>query len=656
MNRGYRSIRVLVYTAALLFSIQSPLLSQSNTQTESRGVGVHDETQPVNPGRYIVSVIGIDNYKNWPKLHNAVSDAVGFQETLTKQAGFIAPIPPLTNENATRDAILSLIQDRLRTELQPDDNLVLFFAGHGHTRVDQVGTKKLETGFIVPVNSDFGKNEQWSEYIEMEELLKNIGKLPARHILVVLDSCFSGFALGGSVESFRSAPRYQQDLAARVSRKVITSAHLDQLAQDSGSLPGHSLFTGMFIDGMTKGELDLDQDGFVTSSEIGLGLQQMVGQFSQSKQTPDFGSFYLDDRGEMILPVKSSATASRASSGPAPPCYTIQTRYPKVMPFSLKNSLEAQSFLYWFYIEVANNCATPLHLRIDFKVRRGPAVTPKDDVPAQYTVFPGKVLSQKVDPLLEFISADVEGTLEVIWGIRNEMDTLLETGTASIELLPKNTLDWDLATPEGKPVSREFLLASLSAWTTSPDSKLKSLATQLLKNVPTSDNASTYASDWFLHCFTELVQSRKIKIGSLNSFPPAKQEAIQTPAQILDAGFADPIEATLLFAALTNTVARQLDTRTGMIVLEGGTQPPEVLLAWTSGDNTWRAVDLQHAVASGFEQNRQQSTDRLSALIQAEPRLLESLAQTGVYFAENGTTTALNFDAAKRNFHIQGLP
>ncbi|MCC3473793.1 MULTISPECIES: GUN4 domain-containing protein [unclassified Microcoleus] len=259
------------------------------------------EFEPVNQGRSLVVTIGINEYVHWQKLKNAVQDAIGLQQTLIDKLGFSAPIPPLLNEAATKAAIESIIEDRLREELQENDNLVLFFAGHGHTRVDKLGGKVVgETGFIVPVEAQ-GPKEYWSDYIKIDPLLQSISRLPARHILVILDSCHSGFALGEAMNSFRDAVRYEKDLSSRISRKVITSARREQLALDGGPIFGHSLFTGTLIDGLNWGKADLDGNGLITSSELGLFIQQQVAQASKSAQTPDFGSFYFDDRGEMII-------------------------------------------------------------------------------------------------------------------------------------------------------------------------------------------------------------------------------------------------------------------------------------------------------------------------------------------------------------------
>jgi Caspase domain len=257
-------------------------------------------------GRSVVAVIGIDQYKYWPRLKNAVSDALGVQRRLIEQFGFVEAFPPLINERATRDAILSVTNDQLRQFVQEGDDLLLFFAGHGHTRESQIGKRKVADGYLVPVDAHVGTDERWSEYVAIEPLLIEIAKLPARHVLVILDACHSGFALGDAMKAFRGgAERYSDDLASRVSRKVITSAMHDQLAQDGGPIAGHSLFAGTLIDGLNWGGADLDGNGFVTSSELGLYLQQSVAQASESLQTPDFGSFHLDDRGELCLSLKS---------------------------------------------------------------------------------------------------------------------------------------------------------------------------------------------------------------------------------------------------------------------------------------------------------------------------------------------------------------
>ena len=274
------------------------------THLQRKLLPVEVEIESVKQGRSLIVTIGINDYANWQKLKNAVQDAIGFQQALIDKLGFLAPIPPLIDSAATKDAIEALVTDQLRDVLEEDDSLLLFFAGHGHTRVEE----HSETGFIVPIDARRpDPKEYWSDYIRLSHWLEEIAELPARHILVILDSCHSGFALGESASSFRDAVRYQQDLIHRRSRKVITSAQREQPALDNGPIPEHSLFTGTLIHGFSRGEADLEGNGLITGSELGLFVQQRVAQASSSAQTPDFGSFHLDDRGEMIFSLRNQS-------------------------------------------------------------------------------------------------------------------------------------------------------------------------------------------------------------------------------------------------------------------------------------------------------------------------------------------------------------
>ncbi|WP_058998555.1 caspase family protein [Leptolyngbya sp. NIES-2104] len=263
------------------------------------------EPEPVKQGRSLVVVIGINTYAHWRTLNNAVQDALGLQQALIDKLGFTAPIAPLIDAAATQEAIEALIEEQLHELLKEDDSLVLFFAGHGHTRIAQ----DSEVGYIIPVDARMPDEdrEHWSDYIRLNHWLEEVAELPARHILVILDACHSGVALGSAANIYRSAERFRADISRDRSRKVITSAKQDQLALDGGPVPGHSLFTGTLINGFNWGESDIDGNGFITSSELGLYLQQKVGQASGSTQTPEFGAFHRDEQGEMVISLRNQS-------------------------------------------------------------------------------------------------------------------------------------------------------------------------------------------------------------------------------------------------------------------------------------------------------------------------------------------------------------
>lgn len=260
-------------------------------------------------GENYLFVVGIDKYQKWLTLGNAVSDARGIVKVLTENFGFTLPVPPLYDEKATRKNIEESLEQVRRT-LSRDDNLVIFFAGHGHTRTDSIGEElAIESGYLIPVDGAGLQEDKLNTYLKIDHLLNLFSLYPARHVTLILDACHSGLALGGEAESYRSAVEYAQNLESKISRRVLTSARADQLASDVGPLPNHSLFTGTMIEGLRTGKADIDKNGLITSSELGLYLEQEVSDYSNGNQIPDFGSFRLDDRGEMIFELNSNSPA-----------------------------------------------------------------------------------------------------------------------------------------------------------------------------------------------------------------------------------------------------------------------------------------------------------------------------------------------------------
>jgi uncharacterized protein len=311
---------------------------QANPQYE---VTVKSDPATGPHGHHYVVSIGIDHYQNWPILKNAVSDATGFAKLLTGSFGFEYAVEPLTEKDATRDHINSLIDDELRTKLKPDDDLIIFFSGHGTTRKPRAGYPTNSAGFIVPVEARAPSDvEHWNDYIGIDQFLETVSSLPSRHILVILDSCHSGIALGSHfVNRTPDGNHFEKDMRARVSRNVIVSARDDQLSADAGPISGHSLFTGLMIKGLTTGQADASKVGFITATQLGAYLQYVVGFAANSHQTPQFGAFDRDAGGELIIPLGSGAATA-----------TVQP--PSVIEFNqLELSelarIKANSRIYW---------------------------------------------------------------------------------------------------------------------------------------------------------------------------------------------------------------------------------------------------------------------------------------------------------------------
>lgn len=302
---------------------------RSSTSPGAASRSSAEEEKPKQSGQTYVVTIGIDRYQRYGRLHNAVNDARGALEVFTG-LGFKHKAS-LFDEEATGQAMRRLVADELRG-LDSEDSLIVFFAGHGHTETIPFTDGYSKVGYILPVDGDKKERSTW---LRLKNWLNEIAHLPAKHILVILDSCNSGIALepeyrwrsGGEPD----VPFALKQLVGRRSRRIITSALDDQFASDVGPRPRHSLFTGMLIEALSGGMQG--QHGYITGSALGLHIQEAVISHSKSRQTPDFGAMELDNRGEMLFPLRSLAgKASSASSAPPQPASTMAAGTKRVAP------------------------------------------------------------------------------------------------------------------------------------------------------------------------------------------------------------------------------------------------------------------------------------------------------------------------------------
>ncbi|HEX8113064.1 MAG TPA: caspase family protein [Kofleriaceae bacterium] len=281
---------------------------------------IRDTSQ--SSGRNVIAVIGIDRYAHWPRLGNAVNDARGVA-ALFGQLGFEQITEPLLDERATGKATRELVNDELRG-LGPNDSLVVFYAGHGSTRTDKLGRQMVKTGYLIPADA----SDSSASWIELSGWLRALSVLPPRHILVILDACHSGIALGPIIK-WRDSGTWKDTPAAtlrsRRSRRIITSALDDQTALDSGPLHGHSLFTGCVIEALTHGIAHAGQRE-TTGSELALYVQHRVMTHPSSEQTPDFGTFDFDERGELMIPLRTTGShpdgIAEIAAGASPPAHS----------------------------------------------------------------------------------------------------------------------------------------------------------------------------------------------------------------------------------------------------------------------------------------------------------------------------------------------
>ena len=267
-------------------------------------------------------IIGIDAYKKFSKLRTAINDAKKLAEILAGQHGFNVH-PPLLD--ASSSDIKLLLKKIIIEKVKKEDRCLFYFAGHGIA----MNSEDKPGGYIIPV--DAVQNNTGS-FIAMNELYDDINKLPCKHLLLILDCCFSG--------SFKWSTRFRHIgfLPNRIFKErfdrfvrdqawqVITSAGSDQKAQDydlgnpdifeeivlgkrDNKRMLHSPFAAALFKGLA-GAADLipegEGDGVITASELYLYLREQVEPSTikiseKIRQTPGIFPLEKHDKGEYVF-------------------------------------------------------------------------------------------------------------------------------------------------------------------------------------------------------------------------------------------------------------------------------------------------------------------------------------------------------------------
>lgn len=237
----------------------------------------------INFGSYHAIVIGNDDYRGrLPALETAETDARAVAETLQQAYGFDVELLI----NAGHDQIVRSLDQKSRT-LREDDNLLIYYAGHGYYDED------VDVGYWLPVDADLGSKENWLRNSTVTDSIKS---MKAKHVMLVADSCFSGTLLR-SVNVRRNGSFYEE-MATRTARLVMTSGGVEPVLDGGGD--GHSVFARSFLNKLRSGEDIID----------GTSLFQSIREpvVLSSQQVPQYANirFIQSDGGDFLFVRKDS--------------------------------------------------------------------------------------------------------------------------------------------------------------------------------------------------------------------------------------------------------------------------------------------------------------------------------------------------------------
>ena len=180
--------------------------------------------------------------------------------------------------------------------------MLVFFAGHGKT--DKLRSGEDE-GYLIPVDGD--PSRLFANAISMTSLRQISERLPAKHILFIVDACYSGYAIFNRAIS--------DDLLDEMVRKpaiqILTAGRKEDTAAERS---GHGVFTQVLLQGL-RGEA-FGGKSWVALEELGVWMRPRVFAESNKRQLPQYGT--ISGEGQFVFVRPGTALPSGPPS-PAMP-------------------------------------------------------------------------------------------------------------------------------------------------------------------------------------------------------------------------------------------------------------------------------------------------------------------------------------------------
>lgn len=243
------------------------------SQAEVRSVG------KLNFGRYYALIIGNQHYQLIESLQTPVNDAERAARVLRERYGFTVQVL----EDSNDVGMLKALND-LNDVLKPEDNLLIYYAGHGA----RLQTSYEVAGYWLPINSEAPPKDTF--WVPNEQITAHLARLAAKRILVVADSCYAGLLSADPSYLFAGgAGGYTKDYIAyklpKRARLLISSGG-DEPVLDTGG-GANSVFANAFVS-----ELETNQAILAAPELFSRIAKRVEAGAAQNKfiQKPEFKS------------------------------------------------------------------------------------------------------------------------------------------------------------------------------------------------------------------------------------------------------------------------------------------------------------------------------------------------------------------------------
>jgi hypothetical protein len=259
------AVRWAIEETALALTRRSPVAAPAVPSAPAVTAVSDSELTPRGGGTTqagsVALIIGIDRYRDEiPAATGAEADADLFQRFAVETLGVPrAQVRLLVGSHATKSSIDAELNEWLPRNSSPSADVYIFFAGHGAP--EPTSAKR----YLVPwdANPEFIARQG----IALNTVLDRAATLKARHVVLLIDACFSGLG-GRSVLAKGTRPIVvQRDSLRAPARGSVSILSATGPNQTTGTFRGHGLFSYYLFQGL-NGAADLDRDGTVSFNEL----------------------------------------------------------------------------------------------------------------------------------------------------------------------------------------------------------------------------------------------------------------------------------------------------------------------------------------------------------------------------------------------------
>ena len=188
--------------------------------------------RPIPPPRKDYALLfAVDSYDHWPGLRFPRVDAINIKRDLAAIYGFEVELI----ENPTETEVLEVLDRYAQKEYAPEDQLLIFFAGHGYFN------ERFKIGYLVAQDTQRPNDSgRLLSYLSHSHFRDIIDRMACEHIFLIMDTCYSGtfdeqLAMRGEAENLPEMLS-NEDIKRKLTyttRWYLTSGAKEQVPDDS---------------------------------------------------------------------------------------------------------------------------------------------------------------------------------------------------------------------------------------------------------------------------------------------------------------------------------------------------------------------------------------------------------------------------------------